>query len=128
VTALTPLAMIVDSGYLMGALFAAMALLAPTANTTINTHQLLLTPDELRGRLTGAMSVATGVAAALGPAFGGLLMEIVPGDRAVLLCTAGIAAVTVLITVNRTLRNYPVKPHPENSESPENPRQERTST
>lgn len=113
VTVLTPLAIFVDSGYLMGALFAGMALLAPTANTTINTHQLLLTPDELRGRLTGAMGVATGTAAAVGPALGGLLMQIVPGDRAVLLCTAGIATVTVLITVNRTLRNYPAGPHPE---------------
>jgi MFS family permease len=113
VTALTPLATVVDSGYVLGALFAAMALLAPTANTTINTHQLLLTPDELRGRLTGAMGVATGIAAAIGPALGGLLMEIVPGDRAVLLCTAGIAAVTALITVNRTLRSYPIESHPE---------------
>jgi predicted MFS family arabinose efflux permease len=116
VTALTPLAIVVEGGYVMGALFAAMALLAPTANTTINTHQLLLTPDELRGRLTGAMGVATGVAAAIGPALGGVLMELVPGDQAVLLCTAGIAAVTALITVNRTLRTYPAGPHPENPE------------
>jgi MFS family permease len=122
VTALTPVATIVESGYVMGALFAAMALLAPTANTTINTHQLLLTPDELRGRLTGAMSVATGTAAAIGPALGGLLMEIVPGNRAVLLCTAGIATVTILITVNRTLRNYP------SAYRSENPHPERTST
>jgi MFS family permease len=106
-TALTPLALLVEDGYLMGALFATMALLAPTANTTINTHQLLLTPDELRGRLAGAMGVATGIAAALGPAMGGLLLQFVPGDRAVLVCAAGIAAVTVLVTVNPTLRAYP---------------------
>lgn len=106
-TALTPIAVLVHNGYLLGALFAAMALLAPTANTTINTHQLLLTPDELRGRLTGAMGVATGAAAALGPALGGALLELVTGERAVLLCTAAIAAVTALVTVNRTLRSYP---------------------
>ena len=106
-TALTPVAVLIDSGYLLGLLFAAMAFLAPTANTTINTHQLLLTPDELRGRLTGAMGVAAGAAAALGPALGGILLEFVPGNRAVLLCAAGTAAVTVLVTVNPTLRNYP---------------------
>ncbi|HEY0637721.1 MAG TPA: MFS transporter, partial [Pseudonocardiaceae bacterium] len=106
-TVLTPLATLVEDGYLMGGLFAVMALLAPTANTTINTHQLLLTPDELRGRLTGAMGVATGVAAALGPALGGLLLHLVPGDRAVLVCAAGIAVVTALVTVNPTLRSYP---------------------
>jgi len=123
VTALTPLAIVVENGYLMGVLFAAMALLAPTANTTINTHQLLLTPDELRGRLTGAMGVATGIAAAIGPALGGLLMQIVPGDRAVLLCTAGIGTVTALITVNRTLRGYPAAPNPAETHTAE-----RTST
>jgi MFS family permease len=106
-TALTPLAAILDSAYLIGLLFAAMALLAPTANTTINTHQLLLTPDELRGRLTGAMGVATGAAAALGPATGGILLEFVPGTQAVLLCAAAIAVVTALVTASPTLRHYP---------------------
>jgi MFS family permease len=106
-TALTPLAVFVHSGYLLGALFAGMALLAPTANTTINTHQLLLTPDELRGRLAGVMAVVTGSAAALGPAFGGLLTQFLPGSGAVLICATGMAAVTVLVTVNPTLRHYP---------------------
>ena len=54
---LTPVAMLIHNGYLMGALFVAMALLPPTANTTINTYQLLLTPDGLRGRLTGVLDV-----------------------------------------------------------------------
>src|SRR5207249_3144524 len=76
-TVLTPLAVFIDNGYLMGALFAAMAFLAPTANTTIHTYQLLLTPDGLRGRLSGVMGVATGAAAAVGPALGGLLVQVV---------------------------------------------------
>ena len=66
-TVLTPVAVVVHSGYLMGALFAGMALLPPTANTTIMTEQLLLTPDELRGRLTSVLALACGVAAAAGP-------------------------------------------------------------
>lgn len=106
-TALTPVAIVIDSGYLMGVLFAGMAVLAPTANTTINTHQLLLTPDELRGRLSGVMNVVTGAAAALGPALGGVLMELVPGTAAVLVCATGLAIVTVLVTVSPTLRHYP---------------------
>ncbi|MFC7615026.1 MFS transporter [Actinokineospora soli] len=67
VTALAPLVLVVPGGYAMGAVFAAMALLAPTANTTITTHQLLLTPDDLRGRLSGVMNVAVGAAAAAAP-------------------------------------------------------------
>lgn len=104
---LTPIAVFIDNGYLMGALFAAMALLAPTANTTIGTHQLLLTPDELRGRLSGVMNVVTGVAGAVGPVLGGVLTELVSAEHAVLACAGGIAVVTVLVTVSPTLRHYP---------------------
>jgi MFS family permease len=105
--ALTPLAVFVENGYLMGGLFAGMALLAPTANTTIGTYQLLLTPDELRGRLSGVMNVVTGGAGAIGPLLGGVLTEMVSADHAVLICAAGIALVTVTVTVNPTLRRYP---------------------
>jgi MFS family permease len=106
-TALTPLAIFMSNGYLMGALFGAMAFLTPTANTTIDTYQLLLTPDELRGRLSGVMGVVTGAAGAAGPALGGLLMEVVSDNQAVLLCAAGIGAVTVLSTLSPTLRSFP---------------------
>jgi len=46
---LTPLAVFVHNGYLMGALFFAMALLPPTANTAIMTQQLLLTLTRCEG-------------------------------------------------------------------------------
>ncbi|WP_051385956.1 MFS transporter [Actinokineospora inagensis] len=106
-TILAPVAVFARNGFVLGALFAGMALLAPTANTTITTHQLLLTPDDLRGRLSGVMSVVVGGAAALGPALGGLLVEAVSPSTAVLVSAAGMAAVTVLVTINPTLRRYP---------------------
>jgi uncharacterized protein YbdZ (MbtH family)/predicted MFS family arabinose efflux permease len=106
-TVLTPFAVLAGNSLAMGALFFAMALLPPTANTTIMTEQLLLTPDQLRGRLTGVIGLVAGIAAALGPVLGGLLMQVVPGNRAVLACTAGIAAVTLLVTVSPTLRAFP---------------------
>jgi len=106
-TALTPVALIVHHGYLMGALFFAMALLPPTANTTIVTQQLLHTPDELRGRLSSVLGLITGVAAGAGPVVGGVLMEVAPGGTAVLLCTAGIALATLLVTVSPVLRHFP---------------------
>ncbi|TCO54191.1 MFS transporter [Actinocrispum wychmicini] len=106
-TVLTPVAIVINSGYLMGVLFAAMALLTPSANTAITTRQLLLTPDGMRGRLAGVMAVATGVAAAVGPALGGMLMEEVSGTVAVLICTAGMAVVSVLVTISPTLRDFP---------------------
>ncbi|MGH4018510.1 MAG: MFS transporter [Pseudonocardiaceae bacterium] len=106
-TVLTPLAVFISDGYLMGGLFAAMAFLVPTANTTIDTYQLLLTPDELRGRMSGVMGMVVGVAAAVGPALGGLLLEVASGNQAVLLCAAGVGAVTVFGTISPTLRRFP---------------------
>jgi MFS family permease len=107
VTFLTPLAVFISNGYLMGVLFAAMAFLAPTANTAIATYQLLLTPDGLRGRMSSVMGVVIGSAGVAGPAFGGVLMEMVSGNQAVLLCAAGIGVVTVLGTISPTLRKFP---------------------
>jgi MFS family permease len=109
-TLLSPLALVISNGYLMGVLFAAMAFLTPAANTTINTYQLLVTPDELRGRLSGVMGVITGAASALGPALGGVLMEILSATQTVLVCTAGMAVVTLLIAVNPALRKFSADP------------------
>jgi uncharacterized protein YbdZ (MbtH family)/predicted MFS family arabinose efflux permease len=106
-TALTPLVVLVHSGYLLGALFFAMALLPPSANTTIMTRQLLSTPDGLRGRLTGVLGLAMGVAATTGPVLGGLLIELLGGPRAVLTCSAGITLVTLVATASPTLRRIP---------------------
>jgi MFS family permease len=111
-TVLTPLAVFVHNGYVMGGLFAAMALLPPAANTAIMTEQLLRTPDELRGRLSGVLGVLAGVAVALGPTLGGALAQAVSGTAAVLLCSAGIAVVTVLVTLSPTLRHFPAQPVP----------------
>jgi MFS family permease len=115
---LTPIAAFVHNGYIMGALFFAMALLPPTANTTITTQQLLITPDELRGRLSGVLGLIVGVAGAVGPVLGGVLMQLVPGGPAVLVCAAGIAVITVLVTASPTLRRFPRLRVPEAEEAP----------
>jgi len=112
ITALIPLALVVEPGYPTGVLFAAAAFLAPTANTTITTYQLLLTPDELRGRLSSVMGVALGIAAIAGPAVGGALAGLLPPTQAVLTCAGGAAALTVFATLNPTLRRFSRTEHP----------------
>ncbi|WP_086820607.1 MFS transporter [Allokutzneria sp. NRRL B-24872] len=112
VTLLTPLTLLFDNGYLIGVLFGLMALLAPTANTTISTHQMLITPDELRGRLGSVLTLVVGAAFGIGSLAGGQLAASLPPTAAVLTCTGGIAAVTLLVTLNPTLRRYPAN-HPE---------------
>jgi len=108
--ALTLAAAFVANGWLLGALFAAMALLPPTANTVIVTRQLLLTPDNLRGRLSSVLGITTGVAGALGPVLGGLLASTFSNTHAVLVCAAGIATVAVVATLSPTLRSFPRQP------------------
>lgn len=103
---LTPLALVVDSPYLLGGLFALMTFLAPTANTTIGTYQLLRTPDALRGRLSGVVAVVVGTAGALGPLLGSALTELWSARTAVVVCAVGISLITVFVTVNPTLREY----------------------
>lgn len=103
---LVPVALVVESAYLLGVLFALMSFLAPTANTTIGTHQLLLTPDELRGRLSGVMGVVVGTAGAVGPLVGGVLTEALSARTAVVACAVGIVVITVFVTVSPTLRGY----------------------
>jgi MFS family permease len=105
--ALTPVAAFLYSGYLLGALFAAMAILPATANTTIISRQLLLTSDDLRGRLSSVLGILTGVAAALGPVLGGLLVAALSGTLAVLVCAGGIAAAAIVATLSPTLRSFP---------------------
>ena len=107
VTLLTPITIFMRNGYLMGMLFAVIAFVAPTANTTVDTYLLVLTPDELRGRIGSVMGIFIGSAAVAGPALGGFLMEMVPGNQAVLLCAGGVGMVTVLGTISSTLRNFP---------------------
>jgi uncharacterized protein YbdZ (MbtH family)/predicted MFS family arabinose efflux permease len=112
-TLLTPIAVVVHSGYLMGGLFAAMALLPPAANTTIMTQQLLLTPDGLRGRLSSVIGLVTGIAATVGPVLGGILAQTLDGSQAVLVCTGGMAAATLLVTLSRSLRGFPASASPD---------------
>lgn len=106
-TLLTPVAAFADSGVLLGALFGVMALFPPTANTTIVTEQLLLADDAMRGRLSSVLGMVTDVAGTAGPVLGGLLITVAPGGQAVLVCAAGMAAVTLVVTVSPTLRRFP---------------------
>lgn len=104
---LTPLTAFTENTYLTGTLLAAMAFLAPTANITITSRQLLLTPDELRGRLSSAMGLTGGLAATLGPAAGGVLLQATGAGHAVVLCSVGLVLTALVATGSRTLRDLP---------------------
>ena len=108
-----PAATVISNGYLIGVLFLVMALLPPTANTTIISQQLLLTPDEKRGRMSSVSGLLTGVAGAVGPMLGGIVTELFSGRTAVLVCAGGVAVVTVVATASPSLRRFPAQHSPE---------------
>lgn len=103
---LMPVAVLLDDPFLTGLLLAALSFLTPTANTTVSTYQMLLTPDGLRGRLSGVMNLINGIAAALGPAAGGLVIAAVAEKQAVLGCSAAMAALALAATASPTLRGF----------------------
>jgi len=68
--------------------------------------------------MSSGTGLAAGVAGALGPVLGGVLVAAVSASQAVLLCAAGIAAVTVLVTVSPALRSFPRHEVTEEEQSP----------
>ena len=104
---LVPLLAVVPLGYASGLVLAAIALLAPTATAIVTTYQMLVTPDEMRGRLAGVIGVSMSAASALGPLIGGVLLQTVGGTSTVLVCTAALGAIALVVTLGRTVRAFP---------------------
>ncbi len=95
-------------GLALGAILGVVAFFAPVANTTIVTYQMTVTPDEYRGRLSGVTGLCGGVAGALGPLVGGLLMTGTGGGATgVLACAASLTAIATAATLSPTLRRFP---------------------
>lgn len=107
IAALMPLVAVVGNIYGVGAVLAGAAFLAPTASTAITTHQLLRTPEELRGRMAATVTVAIGLAAVAGPFTGGLLADTAGPTTAVLICAGGTALLAALSTAAPALRRFP---------------------
>ncbi len=98
---------VVPSGLPFGVLLGVAALLAPVANTTALTYQMTVTPDELRGRLSGVVGLSSGVAGALGPLAGGVLMTVVGGRSGLVACAVALAVIALGSTLSPTLRRFP---------------------
>ncbi|MEU1722566.1 MFS transporter [Nonomuraea sp. NPDC005692] len=103
--ALTALMAVVPSGLPLGLLLGCAAFFVPLANTTILTYQITVTPDALRGRLTGITGLCGGGAAALGPLLGGALVT--AGTGGILACAAALTLVATATTLSPTLRRFP---------------------
>ncbi|MFG2819930.1 MFS transporter [Kitasatospora sp. NPDC048365] len=102
-----PLYALAPTPLLLAAVAAAESLVAPVYTVAMTTHQLAITPDELRGRATSAVSTLTTGALSVGTLAGGALIAVLGAEPLVWLCAAWLLALAVLTTANRAVRQAP---------------------
>ncbi|MEU3514849.1 hypothetical protein ABZ770_06105 [Streptomyces sp. NPDC006654] len=81
--------------------------MAPVRTVALTTHQLAITPDELRGRATSAVSTLTTGALSIGTLAGGALITTLGAEPLVWLCGAWLLVLALLTTANRAVRQAP---------------------
>ncbi|GGJ43942.1 MFS transporter [Streptomyces brasiliensis] len=103
-----PLYALAPNPILLAAVAAAESLVAPVYMVAMTTHQLAITPDELRGRTTSAVSTLTTGALSVGTLSGGVLITALGAKPLVWLCGAWLLALAFLTTANRAVRQAPL--------------------
>ncbi|MFG2949971.1 MFS transporter [Streptomyces adustus] len=102
-----PLYALAPNPLVLGAVAAAESLVAPVYAVAMTTHQLAITPDELRGRITSAVSTLTTGALSIGTLAGGTLITTLGAKPLVWLCGAWLLVLALLTTANRAVRQAP---------------------
>ncbi|MFF0001536.1 MFS transporter [Streptomyces avermitilis] len=102
-----PLYALAPNPLLLAAVAAAESLVAPVYAVAMTTHQLAITPDELRGRATSAVSTLTTGALSIGTLAGGALITALGARPLVWLCGGWLLALALLTTANRAVRQAP---------------------
>lgn len=102
-----PLYALAPDPLLLAVVAAGESLVAPVYAVAMTTHQLSLTPDGLRGRVTSANSTLTTGALSIGALAGGALIGALGAKPLVWLCTAWLLALALLTTANQAVRQAP---------------------
>jgi MFS family permease len=102
-----PLYALAPNPLLLAVVAAGESLVAPVYAVAMTTHQLSITPDELRGRVTSAVSTLTTGALSIGTLAGGELIGALGAKPLVWLCGAWLLALALLTTANRAVRQAP---------------------
>ncbi|MFC0106251.1 MFS transporter [Kibdelosporangium aridum] len=103
---LTPVFAITTNMIVAAVVLVVIGALVPLANTTVITYQLLLTPDDLRGRVSGAMGVFSNLAESLAPMVGAALVQFAGGRTALLICAAMISVPALAASLSPALRAF----------------------
>ncbi|RPE37356.1 putative MFS family arabinose efflux permease [Streptomyces sp. Ag109_O5-1] len=102
-----PLYALAPDPLLLAAVAAAESLVAPVYAVAMTAHQLAITPDELRGRTTSAVSTLTTGALSIGALASGALISTLGAKPLVWLCGAWLLVLALLTAANRTVRQAP---------------------
>ncbi|QWF85964.1 MFS transporter [Amycolatopsis sp. CA-230715] len=106
--ALTLVMAFVPSGVPLGLVFGALVFFLPVMITTVTTYQLVVTPDGLRGRVSGVVGFCAGAASAVGPLAGALVVGAAgDGSSGVLLCAGALACVAIGASLSPSLLRFP---------------------
>jgi predicted MFS family arabinose efflux permease len=91
----------------IGVLAGVVAFVGPAWNVVLGSLSLRLTPDRLRGRVSGVQGLVAWGPIPLGSLVGGLLLQWLGGVPAVLVLAAGMVAVALAATLSRSVRHAP---------------------
>ncbi len=102
-----PLYALAPNPLLLAMVAAGESLVAPVYAVAMTAHQLSITPDALRGRVTSTVSTLTTGALSIGTLAGGALIGTLGAKPMVWLCGAWLLALALLTTANRAVRQAP---------------------
>ena len=105
--ALLPLIAVVPWPVAMGALAGAMAIIGPAWNVVLGSLSLALTPDRLRGRVSGVQGLAAWGPIPLGSLVGGILLQWLGGVATTLALAGAMLAVAAAASLSTAIRHAP---------------------
>jgi MFS family permease len=109
VTFLWPLYLVAPNPVILGIITAAIYMVAPIYLVTQQTYRLLLTPDELRGRVNSVFRLITLSGVPVGLGLGGTTLQFISPRAAVIVFSACMLAVAISVTLSDQVRNvHPV--------------------
>jgi predicted MFS family arabinose efflux permease len=102
-----PLYAIAPSPLLLGCVAAAESVVAPVYAVAMTSYRLSITPDNVQGRVTSAVSTLTTGAASLGAIIGGTVLAALGPRHTVLVWGGWLTGLALITTASRAVRRAP---------------------
>src|SRR5882724_5678514 len=96
-----------DNLFVVGALLAIMAFVGPLWNVAIDVYRLLITPDELQGKVGSVISLLAWGAIPLGSLLAGYLLDSFGSLTTAMVLSVGMAVVAVAASISPAIRRAP---------------------